>query len=160
MKAVLIFMYFAMPSGVAAHPSPEPGTAAYVYAETVGANDIKVPVYFHWPETWQAEDGRISLVMHGAGRNGGHTERHGSARQMNFNAIGRSRVREGSISEILGLSAGQDVPAPGREYETAHRLDHLYVDRLIDDVFRRLGESPARFISTVIPAAVSLCIAT
>ena len=47
MKAVLIFMYFAMPSGVAADPSPEPGTAAYVYAETVGANDIKVPVYFH-----------------------------------------------------------------------------------------------------------------
>ena len=68
MKAVLIFVYFAMPSGVAADPSSEPGTAAYVYAETVGANDIKVPVYFH-PETWQAEDGRILLVMHGAGRN-------------------------------------------------------------------------------------------
>ncbi len=49
MKAVLIFMYFAMPSGVAADPSPEPGTAAYVYAETVGANDIKVPVYSHPP---------------------------------------------------------------------------------------------------------------
>ena len=69
MKAVLIFMYFAMPSGVAADPLSEPGTAAYVYAETVGANDVKVPVYFHRPESWQGEDGRILLVMHGAGRN-------------------------------------------------------------------------------------------
>ena len=51
MKAVLIFMYFAMLSGVAADPSSEPGTAALVYAETVGANDIKVPVYFHRPES-------------------------------------------------------------------------------------------------------------
>ena len=34
------------------------------------------------------------------------------------------------------------------------------VDRLINDVFRRLGESPARFVSTVIPASVNLCIAT
>ena len=83
MKAVLIFMYFAMPSGVAADPSPEPGTAAYVYAETVGANDIKVPVYFHF-KSWQAEDGRIYSLCTLLSATRGHTERHGSARQMNL----------------------------------------------------------------------------
>ena len=59
MKAVLIFMFFAMPSGVAADSLSEPGTAVSVYAETVGAYDIKVPVYFHRAESWPAEDGRI-----------------------------------------------------------------------------------------------------
>ena len=143
MKAVLIFMFFAMPSGVAADPLSEPGTAVYVYAETVGAYDIKVPVYFHRPESWPAEDGRILLVMHGAGRNARSYRKAWIAAADKFNAL------------LVVPEFGKDQFPKSSDYQQGGLYQRLVanmkprtdwtisiVDRLIDDVFRRLVESP------------------